>query len=156
MSDDYPLAPAQLDYTHSPEPEQAITAPSLAAQHLTQAHTSETAVPEQHADSGCHNGSPDCHLEEGHADQTNGSSADQDSAHFIINQVAADQADSKEEVGDVEEEKYEEQDGAAEQEEYEQQTEPAQDPASCDADYDHNGDGSAGDEEHHQEGSHAV
>ena len=84
MSDDYPLAPAQLDYAPSPESEQAISAPSLAAQPSAHAHPSETAVQGQHADSSCHNGSPDCHLEEGRADQADGSNADQDSAHFII------------------------------------------------------------------------
>jgi len=167
---DSPPAPAQLDYKPSPEPEQAITAPSLAAQHSAHAHASETAVQGQDADSNHHSGSPGCHLEEEHADQTDGSNGpDLDSAHFIITTVAADQADREEEVSDVEEEEYEEQDsahltimdapadqaeedGAAEEEEYEQQSEPAQDPASGHADEDDSSHSSSGDEEDYQEG----
>ena len=170
LSADSPPAPAQLDYKPSPEPEQAITAPSLAAQHSAHAHASETAVQGQDADSNHHSGSPGCHLEEEHADQTDGSNGpDLDSAHFIITTVAADQADREEEVSDVEEEEYEEQDsahltimdapadqaeedGAAEEEEYEQQSEPAQDPASGLFGEDDVGDGSSGDEEDYQEG----
>ncbi|DBB00816.1 TPA: hypothetical protein ACH3X1_000745 [Trebouxia sp. C0004] len=160
LSDDNPLAPAHLDYAPSPEPEQAMSSPSLAAQHSAHAHTSETAVQGQHADSD----NLDCHLEEEHADQTDGSDGpDLDSAHFSTTTVAAEQADREEEVSGVEEEEHEEQDSAhltithaaadqAEEEEYEQQSEPAQDPASSDADYDHNGDGSSGNEAHHQGG----
>ncbi|KAL0039151.1 hypothetical protein WJX77_009490 [Trebouxia sp. C0004] len=160
LSDDNPLAPAHLDYAPSPQPEQAMSSPSLAAQHSAHAHTSETAVQGQHADSD----NLDCHLEEEHADQTDGSDGpDLDSAHFSTTTVAAEQADREEEVSGVEEEEHEEQDSAhltithaaadqAEEEEYEQQSEPAQDPASSDADYDHNGDGSSGNEAHHQEG----
>ncbi|KAL0033516.1 hypothetical protein WJX79_000587 [Trebouxia sp. C0005] len=47
LSDDNPLAPAQLDFTPSSEPEQAIISPSFSAQRSAHAHTPETAVPEQ-------------------------------------------------------------------------------------------------------------
>ncbi len=151
LSDDSPLAPAQLDYAPSPQPEQAMTAPPLVAQPSAHVHTSETAVQGQQADSS----SPDCYLQEEHGHQTDGSSGpDLDTAHSKFTTVAADQADREEEAGDVEEEGYEEQDsahltsthaaadqaeeaeedGAAEEEECEQQSEPVQDPASSDAD----------------------
>ncbi len=108
LSGDSPLAPAQLAYTPSSQPKQAISAPSLAAQHSAHADSSETVIQGQHADSS----SPDCQLKEGHVNQTDSSNADQDSAHFIITQTAANPADREEEVGDVEEEEYEEQDSA--------------------------------------------
>ncbi|DBB00492.1 TPA: hypothetical protein ACH3X3_002197 [Trebouxia sp. C0006] len=157
LSDDCPLAPAQLEYAPSPEPEQAIRALSLVAQPSVHAHTSETAVQGQQADSS----SPDCDLQEEHAHRTDGSSGpDLNTAHSNFTTVVADQADREEEAGHVEEEECEEQDsaqvtitadaaadqaeeaeedGAAEEEEYEQQSEPAQDPASCDADEDASG-----------------
>ena len=170
LSDDSPLAPAQLEYAPSPEPDQAISAPSLVAQPSAHAHTSETAVQAQQADSS----SLECHLQEEHAHLTDGSSGpDLDIAHSNFTTVAADQADREEEAGDVEEEECEEQDsahltimadaaadqaaeegqdGAAEEEEYEQQSEPAQDPASCDADEDDSGGSSSEYEEDDQEG----
>ena len=170
LSDDSPPAPAQLDYTPSPESEQAMTAPSLAAQHSAHAHTSETAVQGQHTDSGHHNSSPDCCLEEEHVNQTDGSNgSDQESTHFIITTVAADQADREEEVSDAEQEEQdsahltithaaadqaeeEEEDEAAKEEEYEQHSEPDQDPASGLFDEDDVGDGTSRDEEDHHDG----
>ncbi|KAA6422651.1 MAG: hypothetical protein FRX49_07511 [Trebouxia sp. A1-2] len=171
LSDDNPLAPAQLDFTPSSEPEQAIISPSFSAQRSAHAHTPETAVPEQ-----------GYHLQEEHTHQTDGSSGpDLDTAHSNFTTVAADQADREEEVGDVEEEgcgeqdsahltithaaahqaEEAEEDGAAEQEEYEHQPEPAQDPASRIVDEDEhggssseddNGDSGSEDEEDDQEG----
>ncbi|KAA6422652.1 MAG: hypothetical protein FRX49_07512 [Trebouxia sp. A1-2] len=156
LSDDNPLAPAQLDHTPPPEPEQAMIASSLAAQHSAHAHTPETAVQEQ-----------GYHLHEQHAHQTDGSSGPYlDRAHSNFTIVAADQADREEEVGDVEEEgcgeqdsahltithapadqaEEAEEDGTAEEEENDQQPEPAQDPASYTADEDESGGSSSEDD----------
>ena len=144
-----------------------MTALSLAAQHPAHAHISETAVQGQHADSSRHSSTLDCHLEQERDIQTDGSSGpDQDSAHFTITTVAADQADREEEVSDVEEEEYEEQDsahmtithaaadqaeeeqhdGPAEEEEHGQQSEPAQHSLSSDADEDERGGSSSEDD----------